>query len=65
MDEELRQRILARARELWERDGRPASGENAYLAAAEAELAGSHSAAGEEDPLAGVDQTPAGAQPRR
>jgi hypothetical protein len=60
MDEELRQRIEERARRLWEQDGRPESGLNAYLAQAEDELVG-HSTTGDEDPLEALDHEPPGA----
>jgi hypothetical protein len=60
MDEDLRRRIEERARRLWEQDGCPESGLNAYLVQAEAELAGL-SAVGEEDPQEALDHDPPGA----
>jgi hypothetical protein len=48
-DEELKRRIRARARELWEADGRPEGRDMDYWIKAEEELF-PHSVAGEEDP---------------
>lgn len=62
MDQELRRKIEERARALWEQDGKPGSGINAYLAQAEAELVG-HAPTGDEDPLEALDHQPPGDQP--
>ena len=48
-DDELRQRITERARQLWEEAGRPEGRDMEYWLQAEEELA-PHSVAGEEDP---------------
>ena len=65
MDEELRRRIEERAKALWEQDGRPESGINAYLVQAESELVG-HAPTGDEDPLEALDHDqPGGALPKR
>lgn len=64
MNDELRQRIEARAKALWEQDGRPESGINAYLAQAEDELVG-HSTVGEEDPQEALDHEPPGEGPTK
>ena len=53
-DEELRRRIEARARELWEADGRPEGQDMDYWIKAEEELA-PHSVVGEEDPMEALD----------
>ncbi len=53
-DEELKRRIQARARELWEADGRPEGRDMEYWIKAEEELA-PHSVAGEEDPMEALD----------
>ena len=55
MDEKLRKAIQERAYALWEQAGRPEGGDLAYWLEAESEIAGL-SVAGEEDPLAGVDE---------
>lgn len=53
-DEELKQRITERARQLWEEDGCPEDRDMEYWLKAEEELA-PHSIAGEEDPLEALD----------
>jgi hypothetical protein len=53
-DEELKQRITERARQLWEEDGCPEGRDMEYWLKAEEELA-PHSIAGEEDPLEALD----------
>ncbi len=53
-DEELKRRIQARARELWEADGRPEGRDMDYWIKAEEELF-PHSVAGEEDPMEALD----------
>jgi Protein of unknown function (DUF2934) len=60
MDEATRQAIRARAFALWEADDRPEGRELEYWLRAEQELAPGQSVAGEEDPLAGVDELPPG-----
>jgi hypothetical protein len=55
MDPELRQRIEERAYALWEADDRPEGGALDYWLRAEQELF-DQSIAGEEDPLAGIEQ---------
>jgi hypothetical protein len=55
MDPELRHRIEERAYALWEADGRPEGRARDYWLRAEQEIA-NQSVAGEEDPLAGIDQ---------
>jgi hypothetical protein len=60
MDEALRQAIRERAFALWEADDRPEGRELEYWLRAEQELAPSLSDAGEEDPLAGLDDLPPG-----
>jgi hypothetical protein len=61
MDEALRHAIRERAFALWEADDRPEGRELEYWLRAEQELAPSHqSDAGEEDPLAGLDDLPPG-----
>jgi hypothetical protein len=54
MDEELRRRIEERAHALWEAAGRPEGRALDYWLQAERELA-DQSIAGEEDPLAALD----------
>ena len=49
-DEELKQHITERARQLWEEDGCPEDRDMEYWLKAEEELA-PHSVAGEEDPM--------------
>ena len=56
-DEELKQRITERARQLWEEAGRPAGRDMEYWLAAEEELA-PLSVAGEEDPMEALDHEP-------
>ena len=56
-DEELRQRITERARQLWEQDGRPEGRDMEYWLQAEEELA-PLSVAGEEDPMEALDHEP-------
>lgn len=64
MDPELKQRIAERARALWEADDRPEGQALEYWLRAEQEVTGV-SVAGEEDPLANVDQDlPGGVRPR-
>ena len=53
-DEELKQRITERARQLWEEDGCPEGRDMEYWLKAEEELA-PHSVAGEEDPMEALD----------
>jgi hypothetical protein len=53
-DEELKQHITERARQLWEEDGCPEDRDMEYWLKAEEELA-SHSVAGEEDPMEALD----------
>jgi hypothetical protein len=55
--EELKQRITERARQLWEKDGRPEGRDTEYWLKAENELA-PHSVAGEEDPADAGDEDP-------
>jgi hypothetical protein len=55
MDPELRRRIEERAYALWEADGRPDGRALEYWLRAEQEIV-TQSIAGEEDPLAGIDQ---------
>jgi hypothetical protein len=55
MDPELRHRIEERAYALWEADGRPEGRALDYWLQAEQEIV-TQSIAGEEDPLAGIDQ---------
>lgn len=55
MDPELRQRIEERAYALWEADGRPEGRALDHWLQAEQEIV-NQSMAGEEDPLAGIDQ---------
>jgi hypothetical protein len=54
-DEELKQRITERARQLWEEDGCPEGRDMEYWLKAEEELA-PHSVAGEEDPMEALDR---------
>lgn len=58
MDPELRRRIEERAYSLWESNGRPEGRALDYWLEAEQEIV-SQSVAGEEDPLAGIDQATA------
>ena len=53
-DEELKQRVAGRARQLWEEAGRPEGRDMEYWLMAEEELA-PLSVAGEEDPLEALD----------
>ena len=55
MDPELRHRIEERAYALWEADGRPEGRALDHWLQAEQEIV-NQSMAGEEDPLAGIDQ---------
>jgi hypothetical protein len=55
MDPELRRGIEERAYALWEADGRPDGRALDYWLQAEQEIV-TQSMAGEEDPLAGIDQ---------
>jgi hypothetical protein len=55
MDPELRRRIEECAHALWEADGRPEGRALDYWLCAEQEIM-NQSIAGEEDPLAGIDQ---------
>ena len=55
MDPELRHRIEERAYALWEADGRPEGRALDHWLQAEQEVV-NQSMAGEEDPLAGIDQ---------
>jgi hypothetical protein len=55
MDPELRHRIEERAYALWEANGRPEGRALDYWLQAEQEIV-NQSVAGEEDPLAGIDQ---------
>ena len=55
LDPELRRRIAERAYALWEADGRPEGRALEYWLQAEQEIL-TQSTAGEEDPLAGIDQ---------
>jgi hypothetical protein len=55
MDPELRRRIEERASALWEADGRPDGRALDHWLQAEQEIV-TRSMAGEEDPLAGIDQ---------
>jgi hypothetical protein len=55
MSPELRDRIEQRAYALWEADGQPEGRALDYWLQAEQELV-TQSIAGEEDPLAGIDQ---------
>ena len=55
MDPELRHRIEQRAYELWEANGRPEGRALDHWLQAEQEIV-NQSMAGEEDPLAGIDQ---------
>ena len=57
MDPELRQRIEERAYALWEAEGRQEDRALEYWVRAEQEI-GNESVAGEEDPLAGIEQQP-------
>lgn len=57
MSPELRERIEQRAYALWEADGRPEGRALDYWLQAEQEFV-TQSIAGEEDPLAGIDQEP-------
>lgn len=57
MSPELRRRIEERAHALWEADGRPDGRALDYWLQAEQEFV-TESIAGEEDPLAGIDQEP-------
>lgn len=59
MSPELRRRIEERAHALWEADGRPEGRALDYWLQAEQEFV-TESIAGEEDPLAGIDQEPVG-----
>jgi hypothetical protein len=60
MDEETERLIRQRAYALWEQDGRPEGRENEYRRRAAEEIM-NQSAAGEEDPLAAVDDEAPGA----
>jgi hypothetical protein len=53
-DEELKQRVAERARQLWEEAGRPEGRDMEYWLIAEEELT-PLSVAGEEDPLEALD----------
>lgn len=65
-DEELRRRIEARARELWAAAGRPEGRELEHWLRAEEELAPyAVPAAGEEDPLEGLDHAAPGGPGKR
>ena len=55
MDPELRHRIEERAYALWEANGRPEGRALDHWLQAEQEIV-NQSVAGEEDPLAGIDQ---------
>jgi hypothetical protein len=55
MDPELRRRIEECAHTLWQADGRPEGRALDYWLRAEQEIV-NQSIAGEEDPLAGIDQ---------
>jgi len=55
MDPELRQKIEERAYALWEANGRPEGRALDHWLQAEQEIV-NQSVAGEEDPLAGIDQ---------
>jgi hypothetical protein len=55
MDPELRRRIEERAYALWEANGRPEGRALDHWLQAEQEIV-NQSVAGEEDPLAGIDQ---------
>ena len=55
LDAELRRRIKECAHALWEADGRPEGRALNYWLQAEREIV-NQSIAGEEDPLAGIDQ---------
>lgn len=57
MSPELRERVEQRAYALWEADGRPEGRALDYWLQAEQEFV-TQSIAGEEDPLAGIDQEP-------
>jgi len=57
MSPELRERVEQRAYVLWEADGRPDGRALDYWLQAEQEFV-TQSIAGEEDPLAGIDQEP-------
>ena len=57
MSPELRRRIEERAHALWEAAGRPEGRALDYWLQAEQEFV-TQSIAGEEDPLAGIDQEP-------
>jgi|1185.fasta_scaffold143428_2 hypothetical protein len=55
MDDDLRRRIRARAEELWRAAGKPKGNDLEFWLQAEGECA-SLSVAGEEDPLAALDE---------
>lgn len=59
-DEELRRRVEARAKELWQAAGAPKGNDLEFWLQAERECA-DLSAAGEEDPLAALDDLGPGA----
>ena len=59
-DDELRRRVEARARELWQAAGEPRGNDLQFWLQAEDECA-SLSVAGEEDPLAALDELGPGA----
>jgi hypothetical protein len=61
MDPELRHRIEERAYALWEANGRPEGRALDHWLQAEQEIV-NQSVAGEEDPLAGIDQETARSQ---
>ena len=60
MDEEQERRIRERSYAIWEARGRPEGKELEHWLEAERELL-DQSVAGEEDPLAGIDEEPPGA----
>jgi hypothetical protein len=60
MDKETQQLIRERAHVLWENDGCPEGGAEAYWRQAEEEIM-NQSVAGEEDPLAALDDEEPGA----
>jgi hypothetical protein len=62
MDKETEQRIRERAYVLWENDGRPEGGAEAYWLQAEAEIM-NQPIAGGEDPQAALDDQEPGAFP--
>ncbi len=58
MAPELRRQIEQRAHALWEAAGQPSGRDVEFWLQAERDLAPQESIAGEEDPLAGIDQEP-------